>query len=116
MDLYPVEDAQLKAAEPCGTKGSKMENLDQVDKKKGSWKGFGSLKRKKKAKKISFKDEEVNEVTENILNTHEEPMRTETSESNIGPSEQGFENLDNELSNILGTYLYSMLHSSHIYV
>ena len=99
MDLYPVEDAQLKATEPLGSKGSKMENLDSVDKKKGSWKGFGSLKRKKKAKKNSFKETE----TENILNPHEEPMRTETSESTIGPSEQGFENLDNELSNT-GTY------------
>ena len=41
-------------------KVGQLVDLEKVDKKKGSWKGFGSLKRLKKAKKNSLTAEEVN--------------------------------------------------------
>ena len=41
-------------------KVGQLVDLEKVDKKKGSWKGFGSLKKLKKAKKNSLTDEGVN--------------------------------------------------------
>ena len=50
-----MEEEFLKYQE----KVSQHVDLEKVDKKKGSWKGFGSLKRLKKGKKNSLTDEEV---------------------------------------------------------